>query len=72
MFDTVRFLTEKFDTPNNLHRLLVAYRFAPPSISAVGKWWLREQVPAAWLPILLLILEMENGKVISITDYVRR
>lgn len=72
MFDTARFLRDKFDTSANLHRLLTAYRFNPPSLAAVGKWWLREQVPAAWFPILLVILELEGGKVISITDYVRR
>ncbi|WP_422236968.1 hypothetical protein [Methylorubrum rhodinum] len=72
MFDTARFLREQFDNPADIPRLVSAYGFAPPSEQAVGKWVVRKQVSAAWLPIILAVIELEHGAPVSMLRYINR
>ena len=71
MFDGRKFLDENFHTPHHALTILRQYGFEA-TLGAIEKWWQRESVPGAWLPLLIAIKEIETGSPVSITKYVRR
>lgn len=70
MFDVKRFLTENFRDPDGLVGAFNAYRLAIPPKDTVRKWFSRETVPSEWLPMIIAVLELENGKPVSLTPYI--
>lgn len=70
MFDGKIFLSENYHTPQHTQTVLSQYGF-PVKLAAVEKWWQRESVPGAWLAILIAIKEIECGRPISVTKYLR-
>lgn len=70
MFDALKFLQENFKTPAELIALLAAHKIGPPKDNTAYKWFSRATVPSEWLPVLLFVLELENGEPVSMARYV--
>lgn len=70
MFDGKKFLAENYHTPQHAQTVLSQYGFAV-SLAAAEKWWQRESVPGAWLPVLIAIKEIETGRPVSVVKYLR-
>lgn len=68
-FDTKRFLTEHAGTPHGVLALFSAYGIDPPGFDAVEKWFQRRSIPSAWFPIVLCLVELENGKPTRLAGY---
>ena len=69
MFDTKRFLAEKFKDPYSLIAFLRAYRAPEPKEETVRKWFTRGSVPSEWLPVLIAYLEIDECSPVSIVSY---
>ena len=71
MFDGKKFLTENYHTPQHVKTVMGQYGFTDLTLAAVEKWWQRESIPGAWLPVLIAVKEIETGNPISIAKYLR-
>lgn len=69
MFNTKRFLTEKFNNPVELSALMRSYHVEPPRDATVSQWFVRASVPSTWFPVLLSVLEMHHGRPVSVAEY---
>ena len=69
MFDTRAFLKDRFKTPERLVWLLSVYGLAPPQKEAVKKWWSRASVSSGWLAVLVCVLEMDEGRPVSLAKH---
>lgn len=69
MFNTTQFLKDNFTSAPVLVATLESYRFTPPNLEAVKKWFSRGSVPGDWLAVLLSILEFEEGAPVSVIKY---
>ena len=72
MFDHKRFLDDQFGSPDGVIGTLGAYKIAHPSRDTVRKWFERGGIPALWLPMLLCVLEIENGQPVRLANYLGR
>jgi hypothetical protein len=70
-FDARRFLSDTLGSAPSVVNFIKSFGFTPPTQEAVSKWSLRGQVSAEWLPILLVLLELDHGKPVSLTRYVQ-
>lgn len=70
-FDAVRFMDAAFGGIKGLRDTLEAHQIASPSVDTLRKWRERGQIPAAWLPILLYVLEEDTGGPVSIGPFIR-
>jgi len=68
-FNARRFLKEEFGSATEVVRLVQGYGITPPDVSAVTKWSMRGRVSATWLPVLLIVLHLEKGAPVKLTDY---
>lgn len=50
----------------------LARGFEPPSAQVVRKWRERKSIPGEHLAVLLLLLELHNGKPLSIIPFIRK
>lgn len=71
MFDFPRFLKTHWANDRALHRLLKQYGVNNVSAAAVYKWWIRGSIPADYLPVVLALLELEQGKTISLAEFLK-
>jgi hypothetical protein len=71
VFNAHKFLVDKFGCSAYVLRVIAAYGFAVPGEEAVGKWFQRGRVPGEWLPLLLSVLELEEGQPVSLLPYMR-
>ncbi len=69
MFDTIRFLQDNFNAPAGVINLLGAYRLPAPPQDTVRKWFSRGNIPSEWLPVLVSVLELDNGQPVSLIRY---
>jgi hypothetical protein len=60
-FDTAAFLADNFPTPAHVISALDTFGCRLPTEHAVRKWFDRNQIPAAYLPLLLAIVEQSRG-----------
>jgi hypothetical protein len=72
VFDTHRFLREKWPTVAHLVRFTSGYGVVLPTDDALFRWYRRDSIPSAWLPILLALLELEAGAPVSLTEYLTK
>lgn len=72
MFRYADFLKDNFKTASGVIAFLTAYGVDAPSLPTVDKWFSRDTIPSAWLPVLLAYLELEQGQAVSLKSYVRR
>lgn len=70
IFDEKKFLTEELGTRDKVLGLFSAYGVDGPMPAAVEKWFQRSSIPSAWLPVVLVLLELENGRPLSLGKYV--
>jgi hypothetical protein len=71
VFDTRRFLADKFKTPASLISFVKAYGVAPPKEAATAKWFQRGSVPSEWFAVLLAVLELDDGRPVSVAGYLK-
>lgn len=71
MFDAKAFLCEKFVTPSRLASFVRAFGYAPPKEETIYKWFRRSSVPSDWFPVLLALLELEEGRPVSVSTYLK-
>lgn len=69
-FDAVKFLIEKFGTPANVLAMFSSYGISAPDIGAIEKWYPRRRVPGEWLPLLLIMLELDEGQPVSLAAWI--
>jgi hypothetical protein len=69
LFKTTQFLEENFATPDAVVGLSSCFNVEVPTRDTVRKWFSRGAIPGEWWPILLLILECQNGAPISLLGY---
>jgi hypothetical protein len=70
LFDAVKFLQDNFGTPDAVVGMAAQHRLDIPVRDTVRKWFARGAISGEWLPVLLTMLELENGKAISLKGYV--
>jgi hypothetical protein len=71
-FDHAAFLVRHFRDPLRLQAVVRLY--LPdnvPEESTVRKWFSRGSVPGGWLALLLVVLELDTGKAVSLKPFVR-
>ena len=68
-FSMRRFLKAHWADDAKLVQFVQTYGVDPPTRMAVHKWFERETVPTSWFAILVVLLEMERGKPISLTGF---
>jgi hypothetical protein len=71
-FDDTRFLAAFFSGHEEMCNLIQSYGFEPPLPDTASKWFRRGAIPGAWFPILLGVLEMDNGGPISVAPFIVR
>ena len=71
MFDTRRFLQHYFCNAPGLVAFVTAFGHTPPSATAAEKWFQRNSIPSEWLPVLLALLELDNGEPVRLVGYLR-
>lgn len=69
MIDAKAFIQNNFQTPANVSVRLKSHGLPAPKLAAVEKWLQRGSIPSEWLPLLMYVLEIENGKPVSIVTY---
>ncbi|MDK4730513.1 hypothetical protein EVC08_016 [Rhizobium phage RHph_N65] len=69
MFDTLKFLQDNFGSPDAVVGMAAQYGIDIPVRDTVRKWFARGAISGEWLPVLLTMLELENGKAISLKGY---
>lgn len=70
LFSARNFLHDRFKNPPGVVAFVAAYRVTPPTLSATEKWFQRGVIPGDWLPVLLALIEVENGGPVSMAEYV--
>lgn len=69
MFDSTRFLRENFQSPDGVIGLLGSYGLSSPPRDTVRKWFARGGIPSMWLPLLVVILELDRGQPVPLAPY---
>lgn len=69
MFKTTQFLEDNFTNPDAVVGLSSSFDVEIPARDTVRKWFSRGAIPGEWWPILLAILERQNGAPISLLGY---
>lgn len=72
MFDTKAFLDDHFKAPQEIVSLYRSYGLDAPEEQAVYKWFKRESVPSTQLPIVLCLIELEQGAPARLAKYIKR
>lgn len=70
MFDFKRFLTDHWRDADTLHSYFALYGLKYQR-ATLYKWFLRDAIPSEAFAMLLSLLELENGKPVSITKYLK-
>lgn len=70
MFDAKRFLADNFRDPDGLVGAFHAYRLDIPPKDTVRKWFSRATIPSEWFVMIIVVLELENGRPVSLTPYI--
>lgn len=71
-FNHAAFLSHHFQNPLRLQAVVRLY--LPdnvPEDSAARKWFSRGSVPGGWLALLLVVLELDTGRAVSLKPFVR-
>lgn len=72
MFDATTFLADHFRTPEALAWVAKKYDLDLPARDTIRKWYARGAIPAEWLPVMLMLVELESGNATSILPYMNR
>lgn len=69
-FDAKAFLQGTFQTPPGLVSFLAAYQISV-TVAAAEKWFQRGAIPGHWLPIILALIELDDGQPVRLAPYLR-
>lgn len=69
VFDTDAFIREHFRDANGIVGMLRAYGLRCPPYDTARKWVARGTVPSEWFPVIVAVLELDNGEAISLIKY---
>lgn len=72
MFCARRFLTDNFRDPHGLVGTFNSYKMDIPPQDTVRKWFERGTIPSEWLPMIVIVLELECGEPVSLVPYMER
>ena len=67
-FDTKKFIADQWGSPDRLYRWLTGYGYEV-SRQQVYKQVQRANIPAEQFAVTLCLLEMQNGKPVSLVEY---
>jgi hypothetical protein len=71
VFEARKFLEDNFGTADAVIGLAAQYGLEIPVRDTVRKWFARGSIAGEWLPVLLVLLELEKGKLTSLKGYVQ-
>lgn len=71
MFDMAKFLRAYWADERKLVQWIAIYGLDPPKRMTARKWFDRESVPADWFATLLVLLEIERGRPVSLIGFRR-
>lgn len=71
MFPLGKFLRRHWASETQLVQFIKNYGVTPPSNMAVRKWFDRESIPTPWFATLIMLLELHDGKPVSLIGYDR-
>ena len=66
-----KFLRAHWSDERKLVQFLVVYGVSPPKRMTARKWFDRESVPSDWFATLLMLLEIERGRPVSLIGFRR-
>jgi hypothetical protein len=69
MFNMRKFLRTNWADEDKLISFIKAYSEEPPKRATARKWFERESVPSDWFATLLVLLELEHGRPISLIAF---
>lgn len=69
MFAAANFLTDHFGDTDGVLGLVGKHWHEVPRRETVRKWFRRASVASEWWPILLFVLEINNGEPVSLAPY---
>lgn len=72
MFDAKQFLRDKFGSAGAVLAFASAYGVDGLNLASIEKWFQRGGIPGRWLVVLLALLELEQGRPVSLTPYITR
>ena len=71
VLDVRKFVAEQFHDAERLISTVRAYGLEAPNKQSVYKWLQRGTIPSEWLPILLVVLELDRGSPPRLAQYLR-
>jgi hypothetical protein len=72
MFDMAKFLRTHWADERKLVTFLAVYGVKPPKRMTARKWYDRSSVPSEWFATLLMLLEIERGRPVSLIGFKRQ
>lgn len=71
MFDTKKFLTDNWPSPNDMHAWLLSFEPGLKPIN-VYMWYRRETLPAPWFARILAYMELTRGEPVSLLPWLKK
>lgn len=68
-FDARAFILDNFRHHSRIGPFLKSYGVSAPDETTIEKWYYRSSIPSIWLVVLLVALEWENGRPVSLAPY---
>jgi hypothetical protein len=69
MFSMRKFLSAHWPDERQLVRFVAVYGVEPPKRMTARKWYDRESIPAVWFATLVMLLELDRGRPISLLEF---
>ena len=69
VFDTARFIDDHLINPDAVAGLASSLSVDVPAKDTLRKWFERGSIPGEWWPILLALIETDNGSPVSLKEY---
>lgn len=70
MFDFPKFMNARWKNPAELHAFMATYGHGQV-YQVHYKWWTRQSIPAEWFAVVLALLEVENGRPVSLLEFMK-
>lgn len=71
MFDMAKFLRAYWADERKLVQFVATYGVDPPLRMTARRWYERESIPSGWFATLLVLLEIEHGRPVSLIGFRR-
>jgi hypothetical protein len=68
VFNWKKFLQLEFNSAGAVYNFLSAYSVSV-KLEAIHKWWQREKIPSEWFALILALIELDQGKPVSLAQY---